>query len=966
MSTERWLRLEQIFGNALQLPPSARHESVSRACAGDDALQREATLLLAAHDESGQFLARPALDLLAHSVSVGGWTLQPGQRIGAYTILRLLGAGGSGEVWRARDDRLGRDVAIKVLLPHHSSDAEHVRRFAEEARTAGALNHPNVLTVHDAGEHRGVPFLVSECLEGRSLRQRMEAGRIPVPETIGIALGIARGLAAAHTRGIIHRDLKPENTFIADDGGAVKILDFGLATLESSLERFEDQEERAATGVIVGTAGYMAPEQVRDEEVDARADLFALGVMLYEMLEGRHPFRRPSIFETLNAVLTDDPPPLLTTQGEESSALSQIVMRLLQRTPAARFQSAIDLAWALEQVAAARPASAARPSSRSGMTPRWRFRALEAIAASMVTAAVLVGGWWMLSKPAPLVRGPSLTKFTWPLPAGLVLDSAPMVSPDSRQIALVGKDAVGRRLYVHAFDSTEFRAVPGSEGAAQPFWSPDSRSLGFFAGQRLMTVALPGGAPVAIADALSPHGGAWGRTGVIVQAPDIVLAGIDRVGFDDRNRGPATLLTNALGDTTHWWPAFLPDGIHFLYSVSSTEGGRRGVYVGQIDRPAPPTGPPLLHSSSPVVYVPLKGTDGALVYLSGGRIEVRHFDAVRMAVTPDARTIGLSGATSTFYHPMLLSASTDVLAFADSFVPWGARLEVVERNGNHLRRWTEPEAQNWPRVSPDGRFLARQRVDGPSNNPDIWVEDLERGTRVRVTTAPVPDIQAVWSPDSQRVAYVSGNIPGRPGMRVLNIAAADGSGIVRSMPCPGTYCEPTDWTQEGNLLVNVVDAKSSDVWTVPAGVEGRARPLLSEPFDERDARMSPAGQWVAYVSNESGRAEVSARSMSGPVRRVTISAAGGAQPVWRRDGLELFFVDPGGALRSVPVHWSASGAPTFGLSTTLPAGPIGFGHWGTQYDVSPDGRRIYLLRPNHDPAPREIHIVMGWQALLER
>ena len=281
MSTKRWLRLEQMFVDALQLPPPAREDSVARACGDDNALQREAMRLLAAHDQSGEFLATPALDVLAHSVSVGGWTLQPGQRIGVYTTLRLLGAGGSGEVWRARDDRLGRDVAIKVLLPHHSSDAEHVRRFAEEARTAGALNHPNILTVHDAGEHRGVPFLVSECLEGRSLRQRMVAGRIAVPETIAIALGIARGLAAAHTRGIIHRDLKPENTFIVDDGGAVKILDFGLATLQSSLGPPEEHEERAASGVIIGTAAYMAPEQVRDQEVDARTDLFALGVMLY-------------------------------------------------------------------------------------------------------------------------------------------------------------------------------------------------------------------------------------------------------------------------------------------------------------------------------------------------------------------------------------------------------------------------------------------------------------------------------------------------------------------------------------------------------------------------------------------------------------------------------------------------------------------------------------------------------------
>ena len=239
-----------------------------------------------------------------------------------------------------------------------------------------------------------------------------------------------------------------------------------------------------------------------------------------------------------------------------------------------------------------------------------------------------------------------------------------------------------------------------------------------------MTVALSAGAPVAIADAPSPRGGAWGRTGVIVQAPDIVLAGIDRIGFDGRNREPATLLTNALGDTSHWWPAFLPDGIHSWYSVLSTEGGRRGVYIGQVDGPASPAGVPLLQSSSSVVYAPLQGTDGALVYLSGGRIEARHFDVARMAVTADAKTIGLSGATSTLYRPMLLSASSDALAFADSFVPWGTRLEVVGRNGKQLRRWSEPEAQNWPRVSPDGRFLARQRVDGPSNNPDIWVEDL--------------------------------------------------------------------------------------------------------------------------------------------------------------------------------------------------------------------------------------------------
>jgi eukaryotic-like serine/threonine-protein kinase len=478
-----------------------------------------------------------------------------------------------------------------------------------------------------------------------------------------------------------------------------------------------------------------------------------------------------------------------------------------------------------------------------------------------------------------------------------------------------------------------------------------------------MTMALPGGAPVAIADVLSPRGGTWGRSGMIVHAPDIVLAGLDRVAATGGPRTPATVLDNASGETSHWWPTFLPDGIHFLYSVLSTDSSRRGVYVGRADQPASMAGTPLLRSSSPVVYVPLLPHDGALLYVSGGRIEARHFDPAAMSVTPDARTIGSSDGASTLYHPTLLSASPDVLAFADEPIPWGTRLEAAGRDGRRLYGWTEAEPQNWPRVSPNGQLLARQRVD-EFNNPDIWVEDLERHSRVRVTTAPVPDIQAVWAPDSQRVAYVSGNIPGRPGARMLTIAAADGTGVIRSFPCPGTYCEPTDWPRDDALLVNVVDGKNVDVWRVDAA-NGAARPLLHQPFDERDARMSPVGQWMAYVSNETGRPEVSVRTTGGVARRLTISASGGSQPVWRRDGLELFFVDPAGNLRRVPVQWSAGGIPSFGTVTTLPVGPVGFSHWGTQYDVSPDGGRIYFLRRNDDPAPREIHIVMGWRALLD-
>lgn len=392
---------------------------------------------------------------------------------------------------------------------------------------------------------------------------------------------------------------------------------------------------------------------------------------------------------------------------------------------------------------------------------------------------------------------------------------------------------------------------------------------------------------------------------------------------------------------------------------------RLGVYLGRADRPASHAGSPLVRSSSDVVYAPLPRTrDGALFYVVDGRIEVRRFDPTRLSVAADARTIGLSAGGSTLHHPAMLSASSDVLVYCEFGLPAGRRLESVHRSGERLRLWEEPEAQNWPRVSPDGHRLARQRVHPLRNSPDIWVEDLERGTQVRVTTAVEPDIQPVWSPDGRHLAYVSGNLPGRPGRRILNIAAADGTGVIWTLPCPAEYCEPADWGR-GVLLVNVRDARGWDVWTVSTEEGGGAQPLLAEASSERDARLSPDGRYVAYVSEASGRSEVSVQALSGPPRRFAISGDGGAQPVWRRDGAELFFVDPQGHLRSVSVQWTRDGTPKFGLPTRLNVPPVGFGHWGTQYDVSPDGSRIYFLRENDDPPPREIQVVIGWPALLD-
>jgi dipeptidyl aminopeptidase/acylaminoacyl peptidase len=451
-----------------------------------------------------------------------------------------------------------------------------------------------------------------------------------------------------------------------------------------------------------------------------------------------------------------------------------------------------------------------------------------------------------------------------------------------------------------------------------------------------------------------------------VFAPDVILTGLRRVAANGGPAEAATTPDTSHGDTSHSWPVFLPDGVHFLYLVRSAQDEHQGVYLGRIDAPASRKDQLLLRSDSTVAYVPLDGAAaGVLVYVVDGRVEARRFDVRTLTLAGDARTIaGLSAAGTTLTQPAMLSASTDMLAFAGATVPYGNVIEAVDRHGQRVRLWPEPEAQNWPRLSPDGRLLARQRVDELRNTPDIWVEDLDRGTKVRVTTALEPDIRPVWSEDGRYLAYVSGHLPYRAGKRVLSIARADGTGVVRTFPCPGEYCEPTDWTPRG-LLVNVLEAQRADIWLVPTEPGSTAQPLLTEVFTERDARMSRDGRWIAYVSEESGRPEVSVRSISGPQKRMPISSDGGDHPVWRSDGSELFFVDLAGHLRSVPVKWSGDGIPTLGLPAMLNVPPIGGGHWGTPYDVSPDGSQIYFLRRNPNAPSREIDVIIGWRALLE-
>jgi Tol biopolymer transport system component len=504
-------------------------------------------------------------------------------------------------------------------------------------------------------------------------------------------------------------------------------------------------------------------------------------------------------------------------------------------------------------------------------------------------------------------------------------------------------------------------AIPGTEDARHPFWSPDGKSVGFFARQKLMKVALDGGAPVELADAPNARGGAWSRSGVIVFSPDVIGTALLKVSDSGGRAEPITLLDAEKGDNSHRYPVFLPDGVHFLYFVRSLTDERRGMYVGRIDRPASKPDAPFLQSESNAVFAPLPGRGGVLFYEANGSIELRRFDPDRLKFVGDPQTLPIKVGSQTPNHPVMLSASESALAFAPSSVPYGERLASVDRTGENLKLEAVRESVLWPRISPDGRFMALQKMDVLPGYLDLFVQDLERGTLTRVTRTPEVDMHPAWSPDGKRLAYATGDPPERRGKTILNISRADGTGIPQSLGCPGEYCEPTDWSHDGRLILNVRNP-GPDVWIV--GTDGDSpQPLQADPtFSERDARISPKGQWLAYVSNESKRSEVIVRHMSGSPRFV-ISSNGGDNPVWSRSGTELFFVDVKMRLNSVSMRQLPNRPPKpVQLNTPI----IGYAPWGTQYDVSSEGRLYFFNEEVSGPEyPREIGVLLGWSSLLK-
>jgi serine/threonine protein kinase len=850
-----------------------------------------------------------------------------------------------GEVYRARDPRLGRDVAIKVLPAAFAADSDRLRRFEQEARAAAALNHPNILAVYDIGMGADAPFIVSELLEGETLRERLRSGRIHVRKAIAYALQIARGLAAAHEKGITHRDLKPENLLVTTDD-RVKILDFGLAKLTrdpaaGSVSTVTTAPRHTEAGVVLGTVGYMAPEQVRGEAVDHRADLFTFGAILYELLSGQRAFQRDSAPETLAAILNDDPPDLFATDRPIPPGLARIVHRCLEKSATARFQTASDLAFALDGLSdASGDTKAAGPSK--GSKPRERL-AWIALALMTAVAAVAIA---LAFRQGPLAPETRLDITTPPTtdPASLA------ISPDGKKIVFVATFQGHPQLFLRELDSGSARPLPGTDGASQPFWSPDNRSVGFIAELRLKRIDLEGRSVQTLAEVGWVSGSSWSRDDVILFSPGGPLP-LSRIPAAGGEAVAATRLEPS--QSGHLSPQFLPDGRHFLYYARGAPDVR-GVYVGQLDSPVSRR---LLDAESGAMYAP----SGYLLFLRQGTLFAQEFDLDRLQLTGNPFTVADQLAVVDFSAAVSVSAAGPIVYRTGAA---GDQRQFVwfDRSGRETGRVGDPGRSFFgPALSHDGRRLAFFRLGG---NPDVWLLDVERGVSSRFTSDPGDDVYPIWSPDSKGIVF-SSNRKGPHNLYVKPVADTGGEQVLLHTPETEVAM---DWSRDGRfLLYMIVDPKAPpSLWALPLHGERKPFRVMQTDSDRSFGQFSPDGKWIAYSSTESGRWEIYAQPFPGPGTKSLISTAGGISARWGPDGKELFYIALDDRLMAVSIEFASDGTSLEArtpvpLFTTRVGGALRQTEFTPQYVVAPDGRFLMNTVVEDANAPPTT-VILNWKA----
>ena len=881
--------------------------------------------------------------------------IPPGRRLGPYEILSAIGAGGMGEVYQAHDSKLGRDVALKVLPSAFAANAERMARFEREARLLAALNHPHIAGIYGLEESSGTPALVMELVEGPTLADRIASGPIPLDEALPIPKQIAEALEYAHEKGVIHRDLKPANVKVKTDG-TVKVLDFGLAKALTEDTAAVDMSNSptlsmgaTVAGVILGTAAYMSPEQAKGKPADRRADIWAYGVVLYEMLTGKRLYTGETAAETLAAVLMKEPA-LDGLPANTPAAIRNLLRRCLERDPRRRLQHIGEARIAIDDALSGAPAESPAPVQRERRPSVW-----IAVAAVLLVALLALAFVHFRAAP-PQLR---TIRFQVPGPASATVTFF-QLSPDGQYLAFVAQKEGHTQLWVQPLSSTEAQVLPGTDGATYPFWSPDSMQIAYFSEGKLKKIAVTGGIPQILCDDPAGRGGSWGEDGALLFAPNVSgpLYRVSAAG------GVATAVTDASGSgISDRYPYFLPGGHTFLYYRIRGSPDQNGIYASSLEGLKPAR---ILPDDSNSVYVPglSPGRNGHLIFRRKETLMAQPFDRQSLKLNgemfPIAEQVGTVVNTG---NSAFTASANGELAYRFGNLFENRHFVWMDRTGKQVGDATKSTSMAGGALSPDEKEIVLALGPDPVSL-DLWLQDVSRGILSRLTFGPDRSAVPIWSPDSSRVAYTIFN----GSVFAIYQKQVNGAGAAELLKTGGVNVFASDWSPDGKFIVysEFADKTNDDIWLLPLSGDHKPVPYLQTQFNESDAHFSSDGRWMSYMSDESGRFEIYVQPFPATGPKWQISSAGGRYPRWSHDGRELFYVAADQKLMAVPVKPGGGSNPLFEAGAPqalfdIPSIPISFRF---SYQPAMDGRRFLVDVPagGGEGITTPITMILNWAA----